>query len=203
VGSFGREDGKKSHVTILPPSAKLAQGLPLQPRQATALFSELPGRNTILRGHSVLANSSFHPSACIFYSNHHREHISHTMSQSPLTNTNFINGNYPFMDHAKGALPIPPPPSKYPKGVPSANYIHSQKPPSLPGSQPPSPSSMPQYPAQMVSSYSTSSTSSTSSSSPGSSPPSGIFTIFRPDGRRTPELPDILSTKKKSTWNQK
>jgi hypothetical protein len=42
-----------SHVTIFPPSAKLAQGLPLQPRQATALFSELPGRNTILRGHSI------------------------------------------------------------------------------------------------------------------------------------------------------
>ena len=187
------------HVTILPPSAKLAQGLPLQPRQATALFSELPGRNTILRGHSIHLSTQQTPAFTpqLAYS------TPTTMSQSPLANTNFINGNYPFMDHAKGALPIPPPPSKYPKGVPSANYIHSQKPPSLPGSQPPSPSgSMPQYPPQMVSSYSTSSASSTSPS-PGSSPSGGIFTIYRPDGRRTPDLPDILSTKKKSTWNQK
>ena len=125
------------------------------------------------------------------------------MSSSPLANFNPTNGNYPFLNHTKGALPIPPPPSKYPQGVPSGNYTYPQKPQSPPGSQPPSPLNgpVPQYPPQMTSSYSTSSASSTSSS-PVSSSGGGIFTLYRPDGRRTPELPDILS-KKKSTWNQK
>jgi len=121
------------------------------------------------------------------------------MSPSPLDNFN-PNGNYPFMNHTKSALPIPPPPSKYPQGVPSANHIYTQKPPSPPGTQPPSPlaAPMPQYPPpQMVSSYSTSSASSSPTGS------GGIFTLYKPDGRRTPELPDILSTKKKPTWNQK
>ena len=126
------------------------------------------------------------------------------MSPSPLGNFN-PNGNYPFMNHTKSALPIPPPPSKYPHGVPSANHVYSQKPPSPPGTQPPSPlnAPMPQYPPpHMVSSYSsTSSISSASSSSPGSGS-GGIFTLYKPDGRKTPELPDILSTKKQPTWNQ-
>ncbi|KAI0274410.1 hypothetical protein BGY98DRAFT_1099002 [Russula aff. rugulosa BPL654] len=128
------------------------------------------------------------------------------MSPSPLNDFN-PNGNYPFMNHTKSALPIPPPPSKYPQGVPSANYMYSQKPPSPPGTQPPSPltAPMPQYPPpQMFSSHSTSSISSASStsSSPGSGS-GGIFTLYRPDGCKTPELPDILSAKKKPTWNQK
>ena len=124
------------------------------------------------------------------------------MSSSPLNNFN-PNGDYPFMNHTKSALPIPPSPSQYPQGVPSANY-YSQKPPSPPGTQPPSPlaAPMPQYPPQMDSSYSTSSVSSASSSPPGSGS-GGIFTLYKPDGRRTPDLPDILSTKKKPTWNQK
>ncbi len=202
---------RRSHVTILPLQLNGRKGchstaLPssLQPRQATALSSELPRRNTILRGHSIPPTTQQSPA---FASCNRFAHTTpntlpttppraHTMSPSPLDNFN-PNGNYPFMNHTKSALPTPPPPSKYPQGVPSASHVHSQKPPSPPGSQPPSPltAPMPQYPPpQMVASSST--------SSPGSN--SGyIFTLYRPDGCRTPELPDILSTKKKPTWNQK
>ncbi|KAH9999055.1 hypothetical protein BJV77DRAFT_1064536 [Russula vinacea] len=122
------------------------------------------------------------------------------MSPSPLDNFN-PNGNYPFMNHTKSALPIPHPPSKYPHGVPTANLIHSQKTPSPPGT-PPGPLTAP-MPQQMSGSYSASSSApSSASSSPTSSSSGGIFQLYQRDGRRTPELPDILS-KKKSTWGQK
>ncbi|KAH8983719.1 hypothetical protein EDB86DRAFT_2833847 [Lactarius hatsudake] len=123
------------------------------------------------------------------------------MSSSSLKFNPF--GNNPFTDHVKGAIPEPPPPSKYARGVPSA-YL--QNPPSPPSTQPTTPplvAPIPQYaPPQMVTARSTSSASSTSSSSSSVSTSKQIFTLYRPDGRATPELEDVLS-KKKSTWSKK
>ncbi|KAI0003348.1 hypothetical protein BJV74DRAFT_881788 [Russula compacta] len=126
------------------------------------------------------------------------------MSSSSLLDSSFNPKlQHPFTDHTKGAMPIPPPPSKYGQGVPSTHYTYPQKPQSLPSSQPPSPLSAPtpQYPPpQMIPSSSASSSSSLSSVSSSG----GIFTIWGgPDGRRTPELEDILSKKKKPTWSRK
>ncbi|KAH9967961.1 hypothetical protein BC827DRAFT_460132 [Russula dissimulans] len=120
---------------------------------------------------------------------------------SSLPPTFDYRGNHPFTDHTKGALPIPPQPSKYAQGVPST-HNYPQKPQSLPNSQPPSPSGgpMPQYPPpQMIPSYSTSSASSTSSVSSSK----GIFQLYTPDNSGIPELEDILSTKKKQAWSKK
>ncbi|KAI0303490.1 hypothetical protein B0F90DRAFT_1378507 [Multifurca ochricompacta] len=105
------------------------------------------------------------------------------MSSSPLKSFDPF-AKHSFTDHVKGVMPVPPSPSKYAQGVPSTHvtFAYPQKPPSLPGTQPPSPlvTPIPQYgPPQM-----------------------GIFTPFKPDGRGTPDLEDILSTKKKSTWNR-
>ena len=128
------------------------------------------------------------------------------MSSSPLKSFN-LGGNYPFMDHTKGAIPTPPPPSQYPQGVPSTHFAvnYPQKPQPQPVSQPPSPLNppLPQYPPpQMVGSYSPGSSASSASSVSSSR---GIFTLYRPDrdGSRTPELEDILSAKKKPTWSRK
>ncbi|KAI9456273.1 hypothetical protein BJY52DRAFT_1277138 [Lactarius psammicola] len=127
------------------------------------------------------------------------------MSSSSLKSFNPL-GNNPFTDHVKGAIPEPPPPSKYARGVPSAHVTlpYLQNPPSPPGTQPtPLVAPIPQYaPPQMVTARSTSSASSTSSSSSSVSSSKPIFTLFRPDGRATPELEDVL-LKKKSTWSKK
>ncbi|KAI0283257.1 hypothetical protein BC826DRAFT_1060365 [Russula brevipes] len=123
------------------------------------------------------------------------------MSSSPLASFN-PHGNHSFMDHTKGAMPIPPPPSKYGQGVPSTHSTYQQqKPQSLPSSQPPSPLSapLPQYPPQISPSYSTSSASSSSSSVV--STPAPIFTSYKLDGG-IPELKDILSSKT-TTWSRK
>jgi hypothetical protein len=213
-GALRTGSRKMSHVTILPMSAKRAQGLPL-PFNGPPLFNRARRRRyprNCLAEHYI--KGPFHPSnhpanSCfrllLAYTTPTTPppaHIlSNTMSSSPLDKFN-PNGDYPFMNHTKSALPMPPSPSKYPQGVPSANYVYSQKSPSPPGTQPPSPlaAPMPQYPPPQMDS--SSSISSASSSPPGSGS-GGIFTLYKPDGCRTPELPDILSTKKKSTWNQK
>ncbi|KAH9977290.1 hypothetical protein BGW80DRAFT_1456598 [Lactifluus volemus] len=92
------------------------------------------------------------------------------------------HGDHPFTNHAKGAMPAPPSPSKYPKEYrrrtsPLVNHRNHRR-------------------FRLVPSCSASSTSSSSSSK-------GIFTPYRPDGRGTPDLEDILSAKKKPTWNKK
>ncbi|KAN0127548.1 hypothetical protein V8E53_014636 [Lactarius tabidus] len=125
---------------------------------------------------------------------------------SPLLPSFNPNAKYPWTDHTKGVIPEPPSPSKYGgRGVPSTHVACPQNPPSPPGSQSPTPlvSPIPQQyaPQQMVTTRSTSSASSiSSSSSTSSSKP--VFTLYRPDGRGTPELEDVL-LKKKSTWSKK
>lgn len=118
---------------------------------------------------------------------------------SPLLPSFNPNAKHPFTDHTKGVIPEPPSPSKYGRGVPPP-HVAVAYPPTLP---PPTPlvAPIPQYaPPQMVTTRSTSSASSISSSSSTSS--SKPFTLFRLDGRGTPELEDVL-LKKKSTWSKK
>ncbi|KAH9038980.1 hypothetical protein EDB85DRAFT_2141547 [Lactarius pseudohatsudake] len=123
------------------------------------------------------------------------------MSSSSLKFNPF--GNNPFTDHVKGAIPQPPPPSKYARGVPSAYLQNPLSPPTTQPTTPPLVAPIPQYaPPQMVTARSTSSASSTSSSSSSVSTSKQIFTLYRPDGRATPELEDVL-LKKKSTWSKK
>jgi len=132
-----------------------------------------------------------------------RTYLSYPLDMpSSIPATFDYRGTHPFTDHTKGALPIPPQPSKYPQGVPSTHFNYPQKPQSLPSSQPPSPSggSLPQYPSQMIPSYST---SSSTSSTPSVSSSKGIFQLYTPDNSGIPELEDILSTKKKQTWSKK
>jgi hypothetical protein len=203
-------------------AAKRAQGLPLngtiQQQLPQAVIPGIPERNTILRGPILSSSCSTAPQpfkSRLAYLEHPPElqpHHIHSYSlvimPSSLPVSFNPHGDHPFTNHAKAAMPAPPPPSKYPQGVPSAHvtFGQPQKPSSLPGT-PSSPHSgpIPQYPTvqyappQLVPSHSASSNSSSSSVSSSK----GIFTPYRPDGRGTPDLEDILSVKKKPTWSKK
>ncbi|KAI0318349.1 hypothetical protein OF83DRAFT_1171183 [Amylostereum chailletii] len=107
----------------------------------------------------------------------------------PFTNTN-------------GVMPSPPMPSKYPRPIPHAHstFAHAPThPSSLPTSQ-----SMTSPAAPHPHHASPSPSSPTSSGHHPTTSSKGIFVMYTPDRRATPDLEDILSKKKRAqTWSTK
>ncbi|KAI0060808.1 hypothetical protein BV25DRAFT_1839389 [Artomyces pyxidatus] len=127
------------------------------------------------------------------------------MSQSPLASFDPF-APHPFTNINNGFIAMPPPPSQYPRPIPSTHAppypYHPTSPSSLPGSHNTTPLAAPK--PQYASSPPSSSASSTSSTPHAKHASKGIFVTFKPDGRSTPDLEDILAKKKVlQTWGQK